>query len=43
MRGTGDLWKVDFYQVDNMEDLASGASHIGTFVTENGAPDVRQA
>ena len=40
---TPALWKSDFFVVDNMEDPASGVSHIGTFVTEAGSPGVQEA
>jgi len=40
---TPNLWKADFFVVDDMENIASGVSHIGTFVTEAGNPGVQEA
>ena len=40
---TPDLWRADFYAVDNMEDPASTVLHVGTFVTENGGAGVTSA
>jgi len=40
---TSDLWKADFFVVDNMEDPQSAVSHLATLVTENGAPGVAPA
>jgi alkaline phosphatase D len=39
---TSDLWRADYYHVDNVEDPESGVSHIGTWVTESGNPGVQQ-
>jgi len=38
---TNDLWKADYFVVDNMEDPESGVSHLTTLVTENGEPGVQ--
>jgi alkaline phosphatase D len=40
---TDDLWRADYFVVDDMEDNASGVSHTATFVTEAGAPGVKEA
>ncbi len=40
---TNDLWKADYFVVDNMEDNASGVSQIATFVTESGQPGIEPA
>ncbi len=39
---SANLWKADYFVVDNMEDPASGVTNIGTFVTEAGTPGVQQ-
>ncbi len=40
---TKDLWTTDFILVENMEDVKSGVSNIGTFVTEAGSPGTKKA
>ena len=40
---TSDLWKADYFVVDNMEDPESGVSHLTTLVTESGNPGVEQS
>nr|MBA2469658.1 alkaline phosphatase D family protein [Chloroflexia bacterium] len=40
---TSDLWRADYFVVDNMEDPASGVSQIATFVTEDGTPGIEPA
>lgn len=40
---TSDLWKADYFHVDDMEDQMSSVTHVTTFVTENGKPGAQQA
>jgi alkaline phosphatase D len=40
---TKDLWTTDFILVDDMENVKSGVSNIGTFVTEAGSPGTKKA
>lgn len=39
---TSDLWKSDFYLVDNMERYDSPVSHLATWITERDNPGVQQ-
>ncbi|MGI8976887.1 MAG: alkaline phosphatase D family protein [Thermomicrobiales bacterium] len=39
---TQDLWRSDFYLVDNMEQYDSGVSHLATWVTERDNPGVQE-
>lgn len=39
---TSDLWRSDYFLVDNMEDASSGVSHLATFVTERDNPGVQE-
>jgi hypothetical protein len=40
---TDELWKADYFVVDNMEDPDSGVSHLTTLVTESGNAGVEQS
>jgi len=40
---TPELWRSDFYHVENMEDPASPLTTIASFVTEAGNPGVQEA
>jgi alkaline phosphatase D len=40
---TPELWRSDFYQVDNMENPDSAVTNIASFVTEAGNPGVQEA
>jgi alkaline phosphatase D len=39
---TNDLWRSDYFVVDNMEDFSSGVTQIASFVTEAGSPGAQE-